>query len=109
MTEHYFAKNGHHGRAEALVVLDTADWGADHWDYIERLPDTERHLVAERILLGYGSLDQQDCPSIFDSGRHCRFTGVVYRHFEYPAQKESGGYTWTCPECDTDHEYEGDL
>lgn len=110
--EHYFASDGSCGDAAGLVILDTTGWPADHWGYIAQLSGGKRAEIAEDIMLGYGSIDQQDCPGVWIDGdgraRECGFVGPVYRNFEYPDQGESGGYTWECPECGSENSYEGD-
>lgn len=108
---HYFAADGNYGDAACLVILDTTDWTPDHWDYFDNhVPESERHVMAERIALGYGSIDQQDCPGILDDDETpCEWSGWVYRHFEYPTQGPDGGYTWTCPQCQSEHIYEGEA
>ena len=103
---HYFAKNGSYGSADEIVILDTADWPKENLDY--RCADRERHEIAQRIMLGYGSIDQQDCPMMLLDATFCEFSGPVYRHFQYPDQGDSGGYFWDCPDCGADNHYEGD-
>lgn len=107
--QHYFASDGNYGDAAGLVILDTTNWRQKHFDYIAMLSEGKRAEVAEDIMLGHGSIDQQDCPGIFGAAldRPCGFTGWVYRHFSYPEQGEEGGYTWECPECGSENEYEG--
>lgn len=111
MSEHYFAADGNYGDAAGIVILDTTDWSKDVWEYVEMLSEGQRAEIAEDILLGYGSIDQQDCPFVYDDAEFdgaCGFTGPVYRHFEYPVQGESGGYTWECPDCGAQNNYEGE-
>lgn len=106
--QHYFASDGNFGDAAGLVILDTGDWPAGHWEAFDAIAESERHITAERIMLGHGSIDQQDCPGVTPIGETpCGFSGYVYRHFEYPSQGEEGGYTWTCPNCGSEYEYEG--
>lgn len=111
-TQHYFAADGNYGDAAGLVILDTTDWTPDHWRYVESLSEGERAEIAEDIMLGYGDIDQQDCPAVASNGmgddlQDCGFTGYVYRHFDYPAQGSDGGYSWTCPNCGTVSTFEG--
>lgn len=111
MSKTYFAADGNYGDAEGLVILDTTGWTPDHWGYIAMLSDGQRAEVGEDLAAGRGSIDQQDCPFIYEDAEFdgaCEWSGYVYRHFEYPEQGADGGYTWTCPRCDTEHNYEGE-
>lgn len=105
----YFAADGNYGDAAGLVTLDTSAWDADTWEYVAgTLTDDERYIVARNIADGRGSIDVQDCPGIYESGRHCRFTGPVMRMWHDPERGEDGGYVWECPKCGTVSEWEGE-
>lgn len=110
MVKHYFSTDGNYGNAEGLVIIDTTDWSAEVWAYIEGLDEGYRAEVTEDIAAGRGSIDQQDCPEYMDEALtvECGFTGPVYRQFVDPERGEDGGYTWTCPDCETEHEWEGE-
>lgn len=98
--KHYFSPDGNYGDATGLVVIDTEDWSPADWDYIEGLSEGRRAEVAEDLEAGRGSLDFQDCTV-------CTFTGSVFRRFVDMERGEDGGYTWTCPQCESVHDWEG--
>lgn len=111
MSKTYFTTDGTYGDAEGLVVLDTTGWTPDHWDYIATLSDGRRAEVGEDLAAGLGSLDQQDCPFIYEDAEFdgaCGFSGIVYRQFFDVERGADGGYTWECPECGTTNDYEGE-
>lgn len=116
MTKHYFDTNGSYGDAEGLVLVDTTGWTKDHWEFIQNLSDGQRAEIAEDLAYGKGSIDQQDCPYGWqeedpNTGAvreyECGWTGYVYRQFDDPDLGEDGGYWWTCPQCGSEHIYEG--
>jgi len=100
MSKTYFTTDGSYGDAEGLVIVDTTTWGSDEWEFIQNLPDGQRAEIAEDLSYGKGALGVKEC-------HKCEFAGIVYVDFDDPDLEEDGGYSWECPECGSEHVFEG--
>ncbi len=110
MSGMYFSPDGNYGDALGLVILDTTGWSPDATAVFDGMSESERINVAQGIADGLGSIDQQDCPAFtgYDMDELCDWSGYVYREFITPSLGEDGGYTWTCPMCQTPNDWEGE-
>jgi hypothetical protein len=50
MTTYYFAADGSYGRAEDIIIIDTANWSDEEWEAIDMASDSARHSTAAQII-----------------------------------------------------------
>jgi chitodextrinase len=84
---YYFAADGNYDNAQELVTIETTDWSADVWTYLDMLGEEEKYQAVKMVSEKRGSFDQQDCPA-------CGWTGQPVREFLDPERGDAGGYEW---------------
>jgi len=104
----FITPDGDFGDASGILILDPGapTIGPDLSGVLDQMSSGERYRVAQMLRDGLGSIDDQDCPAM-SYGMPCAFSGPVFRKHLDPARGADGGYTWECPMCYFQHEFEG--